>query len=89
MKYLISTVETYRADTQEEAENLIKDSKKAKEYTLTKSSSEIKYVKAKGEIVDSFYKVSLTKTFTDIKEPEDVYSVSYSVGDSVDEDGAF
>ena len=89
MKYLISTVETYRVDTQEEAENLIKESKKAKEYTLVKSSSEIKYVKAKGEIIDQYFKVTLTKIFTDIKEPEDVYSVSYSVGDNADEDGAF
>ena len=79
MKYLISTVETYRADTQEEAENLIKKAKAAKEYTLTKSTNEIKYVKAKGEIIDSYYKVSLTKSFTDIKEPEDAFNVKYSL----------
>lgn len=86
MKYLISTVETYRADTQEEAENLIKDSKKAKEYTLTKSSSEIKYVKAKGEIVDSWYRVHLTKVFNVEKEPENNIKVTYNDGFNLTED---
>lgn len=86
MKYLISTVETYRADTQEEAENLIKDSKKAKEYTLTKSSSEIKYVKAKGEIIDSWYRVHLTKVFNIEKEPENSIKIIYDNGFNLTED---
>ena len=86
MKYLISTVETYRVDTQEEAENLIKESKKAKEYTLVKSSSEIKYVKAKGEIIDSWYRVHLTKVFNTEKEPENNIKIIYDDGFNLTED---
>lgn len=86
MKYLISTVETYRADTQEEAENLIKNAKAAKEYTLTKSTNEIKYVKAKGEIIDSWYRVRLTKVFNVEKEPENNIKVIYDNGFNLAED---
>ena len=53
--------------------------KAAGEYTLTKYVSEKKEVKAKGEIIDEFYKVTLTKVFTDIKEPDSVASVIYEV----------
>lgn len=86
MKYLISTVETYRADTQEEAENLIKNAKAAKEYTLTKSTNEIKYVKAKGEIIDSWYRVRLTKVFNVEKEPENSIKIIYDNGFNSTED---
>jgi hypothetical protein len=79
MIYLISTVETYRADTEAQAQTIISEAKAAKEYTLTKYSSEQKEVKAKGEIVDSYYKVVLTKAFTDIKEPVVQTTVTYEV----------
>ena len=48
-KYLISTVETYRADTEAEAQGIITEAKEAGEYTLTKQVSEKKEVKAKGD----------------------------------------
>ena len=79
MRYLIQTVETYRADTEAEAQAIIAEAKQAGEYTLTKYTSEKKEVKAKGEIIDEFYKVSLTKVFTSIKEPDTVASVIYEV----------
>ena len=79
MTYLIQTVETYRADTEPEAQRLIEEAKNAGEYTLTKYSSEKKEVKQKGDVIDDFYKVSLTKTFTDIKLPEARASVIYEV----------
>ena len=79
MRYLIQTVEVYRADTEGEAQALINESKVAGEYTLTKYTSEKKEVKAKGEIIDEFYKVTLTKVFTDIKEPDSVASIIYEV----------
>jgi hypothetical protein len=46
---------------------------------LTKYSSEKKEVKAKGEVVDEYYKISLTKAFTDIKEPEVQVDVIYEI----------
>ena len=79
MRYLIQTVETYRADTEVEAQGIITEAKAAGEYTLTKYTSEKKEVKAKGEIIDEYYKVALTKVFTDIKEPDSVASVIYEV----------
>ncbi len=79
MRYLIQTVETYRADTEAEAQGVIAEAKAAGEYTLTKYASEKKEVKAKGEVIDEYFKVSLTKVFTSIKEPEVVASVIYEV----------
>ena len=79
MRYLIQTVETYRADSEVEAQAIITEAKAAGEYTLTKYASEKKEVKAKGEIIDEFYKVTLTKVFTDLKEPDTVASVIYEV----------
>ena len=79
MRYLIQTVETYRADTEAEAQGLITEAKQAGEYALSKYVSEKKEVKAKGEVIDEYYKVTLTKIFTDIKEPEVTASVIYEV----------
>lgn len=79
MRYLIQTTEVYRADTDAEAQGLITEAKSAGEYVLTKHISEKKEVKAKGEIIDEYYKVTLTKLFTDIKEPTEVVTISYEV----------
>ena len=80
MRYLIQTVETYRADTEAEAQGIITEAKEAREYTLTKYASENKDIKVKGEgVVGEYYKVVLTKVFTDIKEPEVQAEVSYEV----------
>lgn len=80
MRYLIQTVETYRADTEAEAQGIITEAKEAREYTLTKYTSEKKDIKVKGEgVVGEYYKVVLTKVFTDIKEPEVQAEVSYEV----------
>ena len=79
MRYLIQTVETYRADTEAEAQGIITEAKQAGEYGLTKYASEKKEVKAKGEVIDEYFKVTLTKVFTDIKEPEVTASVIYEV----------
>ena len=57
MKYLIQTVETYRVDSESEAEQLIQEAKKDTKFDLLKSSTEKKDVKAKGEIIDTYYKV--------------------------------
>lgn len=78
-RYLIQTTEIYRADSEIEAQEIIGAAKAASEYTLTKYSSEKKEVKAKGEVVDEYYKISLTKAFTDIKEPEVQVDVIYEI----------
>lgn len=78
-KFLVSTVETYRVDSDEEAKTLIEEAKHSSMFELGKYSSEYKERKAKGEIIDSYYKVTLTKTFNDIKEPSQHIKVDYDV----------
>jgi hypothetical protein len=79
MRYLIQTVEVYRADTEAEAQGIITEAKQAGEYVLTKFASEKKEVKAKGEVIEEYFKVTLTKVFTSIKEPEAIATVIYEV----------
>lgn len=79
MKYLIQTTEIYRASNEAEAQELINEAKQADEYELAKYSSEKKEVKSKGEVVDEYMKVSLTKTFNNIKEPITTAIITYEV----------
>ena len=79
MRYLVQTTEIYRADTDAQAQGLITEAKSASEYVLAKYSSKKKEVKAKGEVIDEYYKVSLTKLFTSIKEPDSVVTITYEV----------
>ena len=78
MKYLIRTVETYRVANEAEAKKTIEEAKQDKTYTLSKYSSEYKCSKSKGEIVDEWYKVTLTKDFNVEKEPDKYVDISYS-----------
>ena len=68
--YLIKVTEQYRCDSETEAKNLIDEAKQNHQYTVTKSSSEIKTTKQKGEIVDEWRRVLITKEFTSEKEPD-------------------
>ena len=68
-KYLICKTEVYRADTESEATDLIESAKRSRDYTLVKYGRDYKEKKQKGEVVDSWFKVSLTKVFDDEKEP--------------------
>lgn len=80
MKYLISTTEIYRADSEVEAVQLIEDAKQDNHFILAKYTSQFKERKQKGEVVDSWYQVSLKKVFTDEKEPEFSCKVIYTDG---------
>lgn len=80
MKYLISTTEVYRADSEAEAVQLIEDAKIDNHFILSKYSSQYKERKQKGEVVDTYYKVTLVKQFTDEKEPEFSCKITYSDG---------
>ena len=77
--YLCSTVETYRADYEHEADELINFARESKLYDLKKSNVQKKEVKAKGEIVDEFFLVSLTKNIQDPKNPEVNVKLNYEV----------
>lgn len=83
-KFLVSTCEVYRIDSESEAKAAIEEAKSAKGFDLIKYVNEYKERKLKGEVVDSYYKLTLTKIFNDIKEPYSTVSINYHV-----EDGAF
>lgn len=76
--YLIKVTEQYRCDTEAEAVELINEAKESHQYTVVKSSSEIKTLKQKGEVVDEWRRVLITKEFSSEKEPEVQMQVTYS-----------
>lgn len=80
-KYLSQTTEVYRVSSEAEAAKLIEEAKSDRRFTLLKSSTEYKTVKAKSEIVDEYWKTTLVKHFTDLKEPDCSVTVEYTVAD--------
>ena len=78
-KYLVSTTETYRVDTESEATQAIEEAKKDNSYILGKYTSEHKERKSKGEVIDEYWKLTLTKLFNDIKEADTIVNVNYEV----------
>ena len=80
MKYLLKTTEEHRADTEAEATELINAAKADGRYILAKYSSVKKERKAKGEIIDEYFIVTLVKVFDDPKEPCGEASVEYKIG---------
>lgn len=80
-KYLISTTETYRVDSEDEARVIIEEEKNNPSFILTKYSCIKKEKKSKGEIEDEWYRLALTKVFTDEKEPMVQADVIYTVKD--------
>ena len=78
-KYLASVVETYRIDSEGEVAEAIAEAKEDNRFMLAKYSSEKKEVKAKGEVIDEYYKVTMTKCFNDLKEPATTVDIDYTV----------
>ena len=78
-KYLVSATEVYRVDNEESAAALIDEAKAETKYILAKYSSVKQEKKAKGEIVDEWYQVTLVKKFNDEKDPISNIDVNYEV----------
>ena len=65
-KMLTKVTETYTVDTEQEAMDMLEDAKNeqmSKGYVLQKSGYSVKQKKQKGEIVEEYFIVNLTKTF--------------------------
>lgn len=77
MKYLIDVTESYRVDTEEEVNQLIEEAKHDSKYELNKYSRVQKEKKQKGEVVESWYKVTLNKKFCDEKDPVNQITITY------------
>ena len=82
MEYLVSTTEVYRVNHEASATSLIEKAKHDSMYELAKYSSVKKEKKQKGEIIDEWYQVSLTKKFNDEKDPISVVNIKY--GEQID-----
>lgn len=80
MKYLLAVTEKYRVSSEDEALKFIDEAKNDRGYVLNKYTTQKKEVKQKGEIVDEYVVVSLTKIFNNEKEPTDEIVVSYEEG---------
>ena len=78
MKYLITTTEVYRVDTEEQVKQIIEEATTDNHFIVTKYTSQYKERKQKGEVVDSWWKLSITKKFTDEKEPEFQTEIQYN-----------
>ena len=78
-KYLITTTEVYRVDSEAEVESAIAEAKMDNSFTLIKYNREYKEKKKGGEIVDSYYKLSLVKGFNEEKDPISSVEISYEV----------
>lgn len=77
MKYLTQVTETYRIDSEDQVLEMIEEAKKDGRFILVKHTSQFKERKAKGEVIDSYYRVTLTKQFCDEKEPEATVTIHY------------
>ena len=77
MKYLVSTVETYRVASEKEVETILEAAKKDPKYELAKYSCVYKETKQKGEVVDFWYRLTLTKVFCNEKEPSGNTEIIY------------
>lgn len=79
MKYLTQVTEVYRVESEEEVIKMIEEAKQDNRFTLTKHASQYKERKQKGEVIDAWFKVSLTKTFNEEREPDRFVSIDYEV----------
>ena len=81
VKYLINDTTTYRVSTIEDVEALHEELKNDPTFELGSFSYKTKQVKAKGEIIDEYRRVMITKEFTSEKEP-DSYVMPYYAEDN-------
>jgi len=80
MRYLLSSTDVYRVETVAEVEALHEELSTDVNFTLTAFSYKTKQIKAKGEVIEEYQVVTATKIFTNEKDPEDVYIVTYERG---------
>ena len=85
MNYLSETTEIYRVESEDDAKELVEEAKRTS--TVAKYSCIYKEKKAKGEVVDSWYRVSITKKWDEEKEPCGATKVSYGVPCAYDSEG--
>lgn len=78
MKFLIQTTETYRVDSEEQVKQIIEEAKNDKHFIVKKYTSQFKERKQKGEVIDAYWKLSITKEFADEKDPQFQTEIEYT-----------
>jgi hypothetical protein len=78
MKYLIQTTEVYRVDSEAEVDKIIEDAKNDRHYIVKKYTSQYRERKQKGEVIDAFWRLSITKEFADEKDPQFQTEIEYT-----------
>jgi hypothetical protein len=81
IKHLIKTTETYRIDNDENVKSFLEELKRDPNFELAKYSSTKKVAKEKGEIVDEWIHLEVTKIFDDEKMPMNDIEISYNAGE--------
>ena len=76
--YLIKTTEVFRADSEQEAHDIVNAAKEDHRFVIAKYAIDYKPVKSKGEIVDEYWLVTLAKQITDQKEPDRKVEITYN-----------
>lgn len=76
-RYLLKAVDTYRVPDEAAVEALHDELLEDPTFDLTGFSYKVKQIKAKGEVVEEYMVVQATKQFTNEKDPEGSYTVSY------------
>lgn len=74
-RYLINRVDTYRVDSEAEAKNFVEEIKNGNG-ELVKHSIEYKEQKQKGEVVQSWYRLTVKTVYNDEKDPYSAYDFS-------------
>lgn len=78
MKFLIQTTEIYRVDSEEQVKQIIEEAKNDNHFIVKKYTSQFKERKQKGEVIDAYWKLSITKEFADEKEPQFQTEIEYT-----------
>lgn len=76
-KYLISSVDTYRVDSEMEAKELIEKAKADPMFNIKKYTTEKRCTKSKGEIIDEWIRIQITREFTSEKEPDRQVEINF------------
>ena len=76
--FLIEVTETYRVNNENEAIRMIDEARNSSQYMLKKHNSEFKEVKQKGEIIETYWKVTLTTVFDDMKARTGSTTIEYN-----------
>jgi hypothetical protein len=79
MKYLITETETYVVDTLAEVEELHQELQNNPSFTLGSFGWKEKEIKAKGEVIDSYFLCNAKKIFNSEKEPISTVEIIYEV----------